>query len=302
MEKAKKTAKSVKKDTKARAVAQPKVSDLIVPNQTFTLTITTDQIAAARQKGLVRAQKSLKIDGFRPGKVPLKIVEERLGKQGITELVLEDVLPKAYSEHIKANNLNPLTEPEVTPKTMEDGQDWVFEVAIAIAPPVELGDYQAIAKTAPKSDHSDHEGHEHTEDDFRQMHLQEILKALLGKIKVSVPELLVRRETEHRLEHLANQLAKVNVPLEEYLKNIGKTREELQQEYAVSTFASLQVELLLAAIIQKAELKVEEKELEDLMRTRLANKKQGEGITREEVNYYHSALLKQKAIEHLLSL
>lgn len=301
MEKAKKTAKSAKKNDQAQTDNNSKVSDLIIPNLVFELTISAEQQAAAKQKGLARAQKSIKIDGFRPGRVPLKMVEERLGERGLTELILDEVLPSAYSEHIKHNNLNPLTEPDVTPKSMEPGKDWVFEVSIAVTPEISLGDYQAVAKSAPKSDHHDHEGHNHTEDDFRQMHLQEILKALLEKIKVKVPELLLRKETEHRLGHLAGQLEKVNVPLEEYLKNIGKTREELQQEYAVNTFASLQVELLLAAIIKEAKLTVDDKELENVVKSRVAQRK-GEGISRDELNYLHSSLLKQKAIDHLLSL
>lgn len=296
------TSKKNPKANKEQSTASTKVSDLITPNRTFTLTISSDSITEARGRALVRAQKSIKLDGFRPGKVPLKLVEERLGRQGIMEMVLEDLLPKAYGEYIETNKLQPLTEPDIQPKSMEpEGKDWEFEVAIAVAEPIELGDYVALVKATPASDHAAHDGHNHTDDELRQIRLQDILKTLLEKIKVAVPELLLRRETEHRLQSMTSQLERVNLSLEDYLKNIGKTKEDLQQDYAINTFASLQVELLLAAIITQAKLEVSNQELESLVQARLAARKEAQ-ISRQELNHLHSHLLKQKAIEHLLSL
>jgi FKBP-type peptidyl-prolyl cis-trans isomerase (trigger factor) len=298
-----KKTKTVTKKTGAKAAAaEPKAAQLIVPSHTFTLTIPTADTAAARARALARAQQSVKIDGFRQGKVPLKLVEERIGVQGLLELMVDDLLPKAYRQYLEENKLQPLTDPEVTPKSLEEGKDWEFEVAIAVAPEVELGDYAALVKAAPAPEHGEHDGHEYSAEDLKQIKLQAILGELLKKIPVKVPELLLRKETEHRLRQVSRQLEKLNLTLEDYLKNIKKTQEELQQEYAVSTLASLQVELLLAAIIKAAGLKVETAELEDLVKARLANRKPEEKISREELNYLHSALLKQKAIDHILGL
>lgn len=303
MEKTTKTAKTVKKKSAAKpAAAGAKTAELIVPSQTFILTIKTADTAAARERALARAQQSIKVDGFRQGKVPLKLVEERVGAQGLLELMVDDLLPKAYRAYLEENKLQPLTDPEVKPKSLEEGKDWEFEIAIATAPEIELGDYAAIAKAAPAPEHQEHDGHEHTPEELKQIKLQAILGELLKKIPVRVPELLLRQETEHRLRQISGQLEKLNLSLEDYLKNIKKTKEELQQEYAISTMASLQVELLLAAIIKAAGLKVETAELEELVKARLAKRKPEEKITREELNYLHSALLKQKAIDHLLGL
>ena len=282
------------------------VSDMIVPNTTFTLTITAEKIKIAEQKAVVRAQKVMKLDGFRPGKVPLKIVQERLGAQGLTEMALEEVLPQAYEEAIAAHKYAPLIDPEVMPKKMQPGEDWEFEVSIAQMPELELGEYQAIAKKVETPEipphHHDHgDDHDHSEEEKKQARLQAVLAALLEKTKVMVPELLLRKETEHRLRHLENQLTQVGLKLEQYLENIKKTKEELEQEYAVTTLASLQVELLLAAIIRTEKLTIDQKQLEDLVKLRLESRKE-KTISREEVTALQSSLLKQAAIDHLLAL
>ncbi len=298
----KKTKSTTKKAAVKSAAAENKTAELIVPSHTFALTIKHADTAAARQRALQRAQQSVKIDGFRQGKVPLKLVEERIGSQGLLELMVDDLLPKAYRAYLEENKLQPLTDPEVKPKSLEEGKDWEFEIAIAVAPELTLGDYAAIVKATPVPEHGEHDGHDHSAEELKQIQLQAILGELLKNIPVKVPELLLRKETEHRLHQIAHQLERVNLSLEDYLKNINKTQEELQQEYAISTMASLQVELLLAAIIKTADLKVETAELEALIKARLANRKPEEKLTREELNYLHSALLKQKAIDHLLSL
>ncbi len=299
-----KSTKDIKpKKTKAKTTAKVNPADsLIVPNHTFTLVIKAEAVAKAKDKVLLETQKTIKLDGFRQGKAPLKIVAERLGATGLQELILREVLPSAYREHLQANQLKPLTEPEVTPKSIEEGKDWEFTVAIAETQPLELGEYQAIVKGIKEPDHHEHDGHKHTADELLQLKLQAILRALLEKIQVKVPELLLRQETEHRFGQLIQQLKQVNLELADYLKNIKKTQEELYQEYAVNTLASLQIELLLAAIVSAAQLKVEEKELEAVITARLANQPKKKGVTREELNYWHSTLLKQKAIAHLLSL
>lgn len=296
-----KTSKTTTKKQAPKTAAEPKAAQLIVPSQSFSLTLKAADIAASAERSLQRAQASIKIDGFRQGKVPLKLVEERLGKNGLMEMIVDDLLPKAYRAHLDANQLQPLTDPEITPQSLEEGKDWTFDFAIATAPAIELGDYAKIAKAVPAPDHSEHDGHNHSADDLRQLKLQAILGALLKQIEVKVPELLLRKETEHRLQNLANQLERLKMPLEDYLKTIKKTKDELQQEYAVSTLASLQVELLLAAIIKQSGLQVDNAELETLVKQRLAQRKE-EKITREELNYLHSMLLKQKAIDHLLAL
>ncbi len=279
-------------------------SDLIAANVTFDLTIPVDQLQAAREKALQKAQRMVKVDGFRQGKVPLKIVEQRVGEAGLMELMAEEVLSPAYSAAINEKNLSPLTDPEIKPKSMKMGEDWVVEVSVATMPEIDTTGVEDSVKALQKENELWTQDQKDTaEVKLRQDRLQAILTKLLEDIKVPVPELLLRKETEQLLHDLGHQLERLNLSLEDYLEKIGHTMEQLQQDYAMRALGSLQVEILLANLIRRLGLKLESKEVEEVVQARLANQPEGKKtITRQELDYIQASLLKQKVVDHLLTI
>lgn len=322
------TKKSPVKATKAKtakAASQAKnqsaASDLIADNRTFTLTIPAADIAQARQHALEHARQRLKKDGFRQGHAPDALVEKSVGSQYILQHTLETAVPPAYEKLLQEKKLLPLTEPDLKPLSLAEGEDWTFEVAIAERPEIDVSKYESIvqdtkakhplwqaktpAKKSQKADpEKDKEEKAPSEEERKQQRLQAILTALLEKITVRIPELLLRRETEYQLHELEHQLEHLQMSLADFLKNSGKTQEELQQDYATRAFGNLQVELLLGAIIEKANLKNTEAEISAVLQQRLANYPEGSKpqITTQDIQYVNGMLLKQKALDHLLNL
>jgi FKBP-type peptidyl-prolyl cis-trans isomerase (trigger factor) len=131
--------------------------------------------------------------------------------------------------------------------------------------------------------------------------LQAILTNILENIKVTVPELLLRKETERQLHELAHQLEHIELKVEDYLEKIGTTLEQLQQEYATRAFGTLQVEIFLANYIREQKLEVAPGEVEAILRARQA-KDDKKPVSRQEVEYIHASLLKQKAVDQLLTI
>jgi trigger factor len=89
----------------------------------FDLVIKAETVASEYQKVLVEVAKTFELKGFRKGKAPLKLVEQNTDKSKLYSHVLDHLLSPAYSDVIIANKLNPLVEPQVTPKSMEDDKD-----------------------------------------------------------------------------------------------------------------------------------------------------------------------------------
>lgn len=294
---------AAKKTAPKKAAAKKPEQSVIQPNTTFTLTITVADQAAARQKAIAKAQKVMKADGFRQGMVPVKLVEQRLGEASIAEMILEETLSPAYTAAVQDKKLEPLTEPDVKPVSMKPGEDWTFEVSIALLPEVATGSVKKlITDLQKKNDLWTQDQKDTPEAKLRQDRVQAVLTTILEALSIPVPELLLRRETERQLHELGHQLEHLGMNLEEYIKKIGRSEAELQQDYAARALGTLQVEIFLANYIRQEKLTLEAAEVEAVVQARMANLPQEQKtISRREVEYIQATLLKQKAIDSLLT-
>ena len=80
----------------------------------FPLTIHMSEVEAQAQKRLAKMGKTMKMPGFRPGKVPMKVVAQAYGAQAQSEAI-GDVVSRAYSEAVVAQKLKPAGPPSIQP-------------------------------------------------------------------------------------------------------------------------------------------------------------------------------------------
>ncbi|MFC9997044.1 trigger factor [Nocardia sp. NPDC127526] len=91
--------------------------------------------------------QQVRIPGFRPGKAPAKLLEARLGRGAVLEQVVNDVLPKRYSEAVIATEVKVLGQPEIEITKIEDGQELAFTAEVDIRPDVTLPAFGDIKVT-----------------------------------------------------------------------------------------------------------------------------------------------------------
>ena len=89
--------------------------------------------------------KDLKIEGFRPGYAPLKLVEEKIGIAMILEEAAEHCIQKCYVKAILENNIEAIGQPEVSVLKLAKNNPFEFKAKVAIMPEVKLPDYKKIA-------------------------------------------------------------------------------------------------------------------------------------------------------------
>ena len=91
--------------------------------------------------------KTAKIKGFRPGKVPPKVVKQRYGKQ-IRQEVLAELMQKSYSDAVVQENLNPAGAPKIEQEN-DDGKSFAYVATLEIMPEVTLKDLDKIKVEKP---------------------------------------------------------------------------------------------------------------------------------------------------------
>lgn len=107
------------------------------------LTLNKEQVESEVKKRLARIAKTVRMDGFRPGKAPMNIVAARYGGE-IRGEVLGDALQDAFSEAMNANKLAVAGYPRFAP-----GEEGAFTATFEVFPEITLGDVSQIKVTRP---------------------------------------------------------------------------------------------------------------------------------------------------------
>jgi trigger factor len=99
--------------------------------------LPADRIQQEVDSRLKSVGRTAKIKGFRPGKVPPKMVRQRYGKQ-IREEVLSELMRKSYSDAVVQENLSPAGRPRIEQEVAKDGDNFAYVATFEIMPQVEL--------------------------------------------------------------------------------------------------------------------------------------------------------------------
>ena len=107
----------------------------------LTIEMEPAEVEVALQKSYSRLVKKANVPGFRKGKAPREILERYLGKDALFNDALEYLLPEAYEDAVKEQNIEVFTQPQMEIAQLDPV---VFKATIPIKPTVELGDYHSL--------------------------------------------------------------------------------------------------------------------------------------------------------------
>ncbi len=114
----------------------------------YEILISIDKKAVAefREEALSNISEGLKIDGFRPGHVPEKVVTEKFGEVIVTEEAGRLALEKHYADIIKEADIDAIGNPEVAINKIVPNETFEVKITTATHPVVKLADYKKISK------------------------------------------------------------------------------------------------------------------------------------------------------------
>lgn len=112
----------------------------------FSVIISSADVAREEEAELQSLGKRVKIPGFRPGNVPLKVLKERYGK-GVRDDVLRNVINGTATKVVNENKLRPATTPGLQVKDYKEDGDLSFEMTVECLPEIPDYDYASLALT-----------------------------------------------------------------------------------------------------------------------------------------------------------
>ncbi len=93
---------------------------------------------------LIKIGKQINIPGFRKGKVPARVVEQRVGRAAVLDEAINDALPKVYDDIIRENKIRPIGQPEVEVTEIADGDKLAFTAEVDVRPEFELPAFDSL--------------------------------------------------------------------------------------------------------------------------------------------------------------
>jgi trigger factor len=93
---------------------------------------------------LKQMAKQVRLPGFRPGKVPVKLLEARIDKDAMLDQVVGEAVPSKYSEAVTTADVRPLGQPEIEITKKVYGEDLEFTAEVDVRPEIELPDLEGL--------------------------------------------------------------------------------------------------------------------------------------------------------------
>jgi trigger factor len=105
--------------------------------------VPAERVAAEIAARLQTISRTARLNGFRPGKAPLKVIRQQFGSQVHRE-VIGELLQSSYAEAVTQNQLAPAGSPRIEPQSMDEGQDLKYVATFEVFPEVVLQPIEAL--------------------------------------------------------------------------------------------------------------------------------------------------------------
>jgi len=107
----------------------------------LTIEMEPSEVEESLGEAFRRLTKKTRVPGFRKGKAPRDILERYIGKESLLEDALNSLIPQAYENAIKKQEIKAVARPEIE---ITQTEPVIFKAVVPLMPEVELGDYHKI--------------------------------------------------------------------------------------------------------------------------------------------------------------
>ena len=121
----------------------------------LTVEVGFDELKSNLDGAYQRIGSRVQVPGFRRGKVPARIIDQRVGRAAVLEDAVNDALPKLYADAVREHDLIPLGRPEVEVTELDDNVRLAFAAEVDVRPEVDVPDYDGLAVTVDDAEVTD---------------------------------------------------------------------------------------------------------------------------------------------------
>jgi trigger factor len=114
-----------------------------------------DDLKPSLDKAYKAIAAQVRVPGFRPGKVPARIIDQRVGRGAVLQEAVNEALPQLYTDAAREHELQPLGQPDIDVTNLDDGNSLTFTAEVDVRPEITLPDLQGLPVTVDDVEVSD---------------------------------------------------------------------------------------------------------------------------------------------------
>jgi trigger factor len=99
--------------------------------------------------------KQVRVPGFRPGRVPPRVIDQRVGRGAVLEHAVNDAVPELYGKALQEHEMFALGQPDVEITKLDDGKELTFTAEVDVRPKFDLPDIDGLPVTVDDADVTD---------------------------------------------------------------------------------------------------------------------------------------------------
>ncbi|HEY6279568.1 MAG TPA: trigger factor [Streptosporangiaceae bacterium] len=128
------------------------VEELSPTRVKLTIEVPFSELKPSLDKAYREVAKQVRIPGFRPGHVPPRVIDQRLGRSVVLEQAVNDAVPELYGKALQDNDVLALGQPEVEITQLDDGQQLAFTAEVDIRPKFDLPQLAGLPVTVDNAE------------------------------------------------------------------------------------------------------------------------------------------------------
>jgi trigger factor len=110
----------------------------------LTVEVPFDELQPAMSEAYKKIGQQIRVKGFRPGKIPPRLIDQHVGRGAVLEQAVNDALPGLYGDAVREQDVQILGQPEIDVTNFADGEDLVFTAEVDVRPEIELPAYDGL--------------------------------------------------------------------------------------------------------------------------------------------------------------
>jgi trigger factor len=133
------------------------VEELSPTRVKLTVEVPFEELKDNVDKAYKEISKQVRLKGFRPGKVPARLIDQYVGRGAVLQEAVNDALPGLYGRAVQETEVFALGQPDVEITELEDNQQFAFTAEVDIRPKFEVPDYDGLEVTVDAAEVTDEE-------------------------------------------------------------------------------------------------------------------------------------------------
>jgi trigger factor len=121
----------------------------------LTVEVPFEELTPSVDAAYRKVAGQIRIPGFRPGKVPARIVYQRIGRDVVLDEAVNDAIPQFYGQAVEAADVRVLSQPEIEVTSFADGEQLTFTAEVDVRPAIELPELTKLPVTVDDAEVTD---------------------------------------------------------------------------------------------------------------------------------------------------